>query len=226
MLLLYRNSASSRFSRSDIETPGGKLKFGLDTLLYAGLFLLRVGVDTSKKPSSMSWSSCSLLCCFTDGDLNMVCRLNLSFWLLLNVRCIVGACKFFLASPNEYEGFSVSIAEIACDTAMFCGAVWFISCTRYWSWVSSRSASRSYKLQTDDRVWCEDWRWKEGVGVVKYEVGYVTDIVDVSISGCRHKNSNWVLQLSKLGPAISISAVRSWDRDSLVSCWELVEAQG
>ena len=57
MLLLYRNSASSRFSRSVMETPGGRLKHGLDTLLYARFFLLRDGVDTSRKPSSISLSS-------------------------------------------------------------------------------------------------------------------------------------------------------------------------
>ena len=57
----------------------------------------------------------------------MVCKLNLNLWLLLICLCIFGACMFCLADANAYEGFSVSIADIACDTAMFCGAVWFIS---------------------------------------------------------------------------------------------------
>lgn len=41
---VVRNSASRRFRRSATVIPGGRLKFGLLILLYAGLFLMLVGV--------------------------------------------------------------------------------------------------------------------------------------------------------------------------------------
>lgn len=44
---------------------------------------------------------------------------------------MVGTCIFALAVVREDEGSSVSIAEMACPTAIFCEVVLFISWIKY-----------------------------------------------------------------------------------------------
>lgn len=99
-------------------TPGGRLKLGLLILLYAGLFLLPVGVE--RRLSSMSSGLLSRRC-RTLVALNMVCRLSLTRCDLDSeiCLCMVGTCMFALAVVREDDGSSVSIAEIACPTAIF-----------------------------------------------------------------------------------------------------------
>lgn len=113
-----RNSASSRFRRSATVTPGGRLKLGLLILLYAGLFLLPVGVV--RRPSS-TLSGVLSRCCRRLGALNMVCRLRRTRWDLDSdiCLCMEGTCMFALAVVREVEGSSVSMAEMACPTAIF-----------------------------------------------------------------------------------------------------------
>lgn len=60
----------------------------------------------------------------------MVCRLSLIRCDLLIDRSMVGRCMFARAAEREVAGLSLSMADIACPTAMFCGAVWFISWIR------------------------------------------------------------------------------------------------
>lgn len=91
-----RNSVSSMARRSATVIPGGRLKLGLLILLYAGLFLLPVGV--ARRLSSVLSRFLSR-CCLILGALNMVCRLNRTRCDLVmeTCLCIVGTCMFALA---------------------------------------------------------------------------------------------------------------------------------
>lgn len=51
-------------------------------------------------------------------------------WDLLKVLDMAGCCMFARAVEREEDGLSVSMADIAWETAIFWGAVWFISWMR------------------------------------------------------------------------------------------------
>lgn len=96
--------------------------------------MLLVGVVASSVPVPSSISSWDLCCrrwrTVTVGARKMVWRERRMRWDLLRVLDTAGCCMFARAVEREEDGLSVSMADIAWETAMFWGAVWFISWMR------------------------------------------------------------------------------------------------